>query len=218
VCGGATVGGTPARSRDRHQAHLEPIVDATCATRGGHDFHRRGEWVSESTATRMAPSSPMSVTLRPMAENDFPHVVTWLSEPQVRQWWYQPLDLPAVRAKYLPRLAGIEPTHMMVIEDDGAPVGLAQWYRWDDYPDDRDNYRLGRDELGMDYAIGVPSARGRGVGRAAIEGVLGTMREAHAAGTAVSVIRLRAVSWKRTVSRWWHAYSQGGCRGALPRV
>jgi aminoglycoside 6'-N-acetyltransferase len=46
---------------------------------------------------------------------------------------------------------------------------------------------LGRDELGMDYAIGVASARGRGVGRAAIEGVLGTMHEAHAAGTAVSV-------------------------------
>lgn len=122
-----------------------------------------------------------------MTESDFADVVTWLADPAVARWWHLDLDLAAVAATYGPRLRGEEPTRMLVVETDSVSVGLAQWYRWDDYPEDRRNYRIGTGELGLDYAIGVPAARRRGVGTELVAALLETLRCEHAAGTPVSV-------------------------------
>jgi aminoglycoside 6'-N-acetyltransferase len=129
----------------------------------------------------------VAVTLRPMTESDFADVVTWLAEPAVRRWWHFDYDLAAVAAKYGPRLRGEEPTRMLVVEADSAPVGLAQWYRWDDYREDRVGYRIGAGELGLDYAVGVPSARSRGVGTELVAALLESLRAEHPAGSPVSV-------------------------------
>jgi aminoglycoside 6'-N-acetyltransferase len=122
-----------------------------------------------------------------MGEADLSLVVRWLAEPHVTRWWYQSPTLDEARAKYLPRLAGEEPTHMLIALEDDAAIGLAQWYRWDDYADDRDNYRIGPDELGVDYAIGEASACGRGLGTQLIAAVLDELRAHHPGGTPVSV-------------------------------
>ena len=129
----------------------------------------------------------MAISLRPMTVADFPDVVAWLAEPHVKRWWQLDYDLAAVTAKYGPRLRGEEPTHMLVIVDDGASLGLAQWYRWDDYDADRDNYRIGFGELGMDYAIGALPACGRGAGTQVVSLLLDEMRGVHPGGTPVSV-------------------------------
>jgi RimJ/RimL family protein N-acetyltransferase len=112
--------------------------------------------------------STMAISLRDMAEDDLPLVVEWMARPHVDRWWHEVFDLDAMRAKYLPRLAGVEPTFMLTVLADGVPIGLAQWYRWDDYAEDRDNYRIGVGELGIDYAIGELSACGHGAGTAMV--------------------------------------------------
>jgi aminoglycoside 6'-N-acetyltransferase len=128
-----------------------------------------------------------TITVREMTEDDFASVVRWLRDPGVERWWHDPLDLDAVRAKYRPRLLGDEPTRMLVVEHEGIPIGLAQWYRWDDYAEDRDNYRIDPGALGMDYAIGAEGQRGRGIGTAVVGCVLDLMRAAHPPGTRVTV-------------------------------
>ena len=122
-----------------------------------------------------------------MTEADLPSVVEWLAQPHVHRWWHLDYDLAAATKKYGPRLRGEEPTHMLIVESDAAPVGLAQWYRWDDYTEDRDNYRIGDGELGLDYAIGEPSTVGRGVGTIMIARLLDLLRAEAASGTPVTV-------------------------------
>jgi aminoglycoside 6'-N-acetyltransferase len=122
-----------------------------------------------------------------MTDADLPHVVEWLAQPHVHLWWRLDYDLPAATKKYGPRLRGEEPTHMLIVESDALPIGLAQWYRWDDYADDRDNYRIGAGELGFDYAIGAPAECGRGVGTIMIARLLDLLRTKAAPGTAVTV-------------------------------
>ena len=122
-----------------------------------------------------------------MTEADFPHVVEWLAQPHVHRWWHLAYDLPAATEKYGPRLRGEEPTHMLIVESGALPVGFAQWYRWDDYADDRGNYRIGAGELGFDYAIGDAAQCGRGVGTIMIARLLDLLRTEAASGTAVTV-------------------------------
>lgn len=122
-----------------------------------------------------------------MSEADLPDVGHWLAEPHVRRWWYIDHDLAAVAAKYGPRLRGEEATHMLIVEADNVAVGLAQWYGWDDYVEDRENYRIGPGELGIDYLIGSSAACGRGLGTAMVAELLELMRNSAAVGTPVSV-------------------------------
>jgi aminoglycoside 6'-N-acetyltransferase len=127
------------------------------------------------------------MSLRAMTEADLPRVVYWQAQPHVTRWWHQAFDLEQARAKYLPRLHGTEPTHMLLVLDADGPIGLAQWYRWDDYAEDRANYRIGAGELGFDYLIGELSACGRGLGTRLIADLLDLLRTTHGPATPVSV-------------------------------
>src|SRR5215475_5263877 len=70
------------------------------------------------------------ITFRRLSRADFPLLEQWLKKPHVLRWWREPLDGAALEAKYGPRIDGVEPTFVFVIEYDGRPVGWIQWYRW----------------------------------------------------------------------------------------
>jgi aminoglycoside 6'-N-acetyltransferase len=129
----------------------------------------------------------MTVSLRPMVEDDLPLLVSWFRQPHVYRWWRRTPDLEQTRAKYLPRIRGEQPTEMITVLHDDAPIGLAQWYRWDAHAEDRDDYRIGRGELGIDYTIGDPAACCRGLGTQMIDRLLDLLRSRFPAGTPVSV-------------------------------
>jgi RimJ/RimL family protein N-acetyltransferase len=74
------------------------------------------------------------ISFRPMRHTDLPLLQRWLQLPHVNAWWHEPLDLAGVVAKYGPRIDGVEPTHMFVIEHELRAIGWIQWYRWRDYP------------------------------------------------------------------------------------
>jgi aminoglycoside 6'-N-acetyltransferase len=84
--------------------------------------------------------------------------------PHVAAWWYESLDLASVNLKYGPRVDGIEPTHVFVIEYTVRPIGWIQWYLWSDYPEHARQLRAELASAGIDLAIGERAMTGLGLG------------------------------------------------------
>ena len=107
----------------------------------------------------------LRVSLRAMMRGDLPDVARWRSSERVRKWFDsdgEP-DIASVTARYGPRIDGIAPTRMWVVEVNGRAVGFCQDYRVRDYPE----YAVltpDRDAVAVDYAIGDDSFIGRGIG------------------------------------------------------
>jgi aminoglycoside 6'-N-acetyltransferase len=108
------------------------------------------------------------VSFRPLERSDFPLLQRWLSEPHVDAWWHEPLDLAGLEQKYGPRIDGIEPTRVFIIEHETQPIGWIQWYRWSDYPKHAAQFEAEPSAAGIDLSIGDASLLGKGIGSSAI--------------------------------------------------
>lgn len=104
------------------------------------------------------------VALRAMVRGDLPDVLRWRRQEHVRRWWGE-VEEPteeSVVAQYGPRIDGVEPTRMWVIEVNGRSAGFVQDYRLRDHPAlvplTRDP-----DAIGVDYVVGEPHLLGQGV-------------------------------------------------------
>jgi aminoglycoside 6'-N-acetyltransferase len=89
------------------------------------------------------------------------------------------------REKYGPRIDGIEPSHVFVIEHDGRPIGWIQWYRWSDYPEHSAQLNAEPNTAGIDLSIGEVSLIGIGLGSKAIREFILTLICAEPGLTAV---------------------------------
>lgn len=107
------------------------------------------------------------VALRAMGRGDLPDVARWRTAEHVRRWYDAEGEptLEAITARYGPRIDGVSPTRMWVVEVNGRSVGFCQDYRLRDHPDFA---VLTPDPgaVGVDYAIGEPHLVGQGVGTA----------------------------------------------------
>ena len=105
---------------------------------------------------------------RPLAEADLPQLLCWLDAAHVRMWWRDGLDLDRVRAKYLPRIEGDEPTEVFVIVSDPQDIGIIQRYRLPANPESHDTLAgtglTFPNAAGIDYLIGAPERVGSGTG------------------------------------------------------
>jgi aminoglycoside 6'-N-acetyltransferase len=105
------------------------------------------------------------VALRAMTRGDLGDVTRWHQSEHVNRWWTGVGKPTAeqVEARYGPRIDGLSPTRMWVVEANGRSVGFIQDYRIGDYPE---YALLGPDPeaIGIDYAIGDPAWVGRGLG------------------------------------------------------
>jgi aminoglycoside 6'-N-acetyltransferase len=116
-------------------------------------------------------SPAASISFRPLGEHDLPLLAAWLSAPHVARWWREPADAASLQRSYAPILAGDDPTQVCVAELDGAPLGLAQRYRFADNPDWCAALAAAAppaDAAGIDYLIGVEALTGRGLGSALV--------------------------------------------------
>lgn len=126
-----------------------------------------------------------ALTLRPMTEADLTLVSAWLARAHVARWWQDDPAEAAVRQRYLPAITGADPTHLVVAELGGRPIGFAQWYRWDDESEaDRGDVGAEPGDVGIDYAIGEPDACGQGIGTRLIAALVDEVRR-HRPGAAV---------------------------------
>jgi aminoglycoside 6'-N-acetyltransferase len=110
------------------------------------------------------------IELRPLTEANLETVQDWMRAPHVARWWHE--DPDSVRDRYLPTIEGSDPTVTLVAVRDREPLGLGQWYRWDDNPADRDGYGIPAGTVGIDYLIGHPRHCERGLGTALVAALL----------------------------------------------
>ena len=122
------------------------------------------------------------IELRTMTEADLPLIRDWLQQPHVARWG--PQDDPAEEEleQYRQRLTGEvdDGTRLlMVVERGRGAIGWCQWYRWEDTPDEARELGALPGECGFDYAIGDPTAIGRGLGTEMNAVLVNEIREHH---------------------------------------
>ena len=105
------------------------------------------------------------VVLRAMSRADLVDVARWRSADHVRRWWPGSAEptLEHVTEHYGPRIDGVVPTRMWVVEVNGRSVGFCQDYRIRDHPDTA-VLVPDPDAVGVDYVIGEPHLVGAGIG------------------------------------------------------
>jgi RimJ/RimL family protein N-acetyltransferase len=112
----------------------------------------------------------VDVTFRRLADDDLPALHRWLNDPAVVLWWEgDDVSWEAVVRDY----GSTSPEHVehWIASVGGRDVGWIQCYAAADEPDESDQWwALGVDRMaaGIDYLIGDPGDRGRGLGSAMI--------------------------------------------------
>jgi aminoglycoside 6'-N-acetyltransferase len=154
-----------------------------------------------------------AVELRPLTRADFPLLCRWLAEPSVARWWNDPCTPEAVEEQYGPSVDGADPTAVYLGVHDGQPFGLVQVYAFADEPGSLAELStvcpVPPGALSIDYLIGEPSARGRGLGAAMIAAAVarGFADHPDAADVLVPVALGNERSWRalRRAGATWYA-------------
>ena len=129
------------------------------------------------------------VSFRPLDHADLPTLTRWLNTPHVYAWWgaaraegnlggagAQLATVEDVRAEYCPAIDRPGSTAHFVIEANGAPVGMIQWYRLVDEREYADAIgEPAEGTAGVDLLIGEEPAVGRGLGPRVIDAFVRTV-------------------------------------------
>ena len=146
--------------------------------------------------------SGQPLTFRPLTRDDFPLLTTWLREPKVARWWNHETSPEAIERDFGPGTRGEEPGEDLVVLLSDRPIGLLQRSVIRDYPDEFALFAAHVDvppgAVELDYLIGEPDLRGRGLGtrliRAAVEDTWRTHPEAQA--VLIPVNAANTASWR----------------------
>ena len=113
-----------------------------------------------------------SVWFEPLQRSDFPLLKRWLEEPLVARWWNHDSSKDGIEGYFGPCIDRSDPTEQLVAWAGGRPFGLLQLYRLADDPSDvvalSAVCAVPADAVSIDYLVGEPSARGRGLATAMI--------------------------------------------------
>ncbi|WP_222193922.1 GNAT family N-acetyltransferase [Modestobacter italicus] len=113
-----------------------------------------------------------TVELRPLTRADLPLLSRWLAEPLVARWWDDDPSPAAVEQRFGPSIEGTDPTAVYLGVHEGEPFGLVQVYAFADEPESLSELSavcpVPAGALSIDYLVGEPSARRRGLGAAMI--------------------------------------------------
>jgi len=154
-----------------------------------------------------------AVELRMLRRADFPLLVRWLAEPLVARWWDDPATLAWVEEHFGPTVDGTDPTAVYLGLHDGEPFGLVQVYAFADEPESLAELSavcaVPPGALSIDYLVGQPDARGRGLGAAMIAAAVARGFADHpgAADVLVPVALGNEPSWRalRRAGATWYA-------------
>jgi aminoglycoside 6'-N-acetyltransferase len=139
---------------------------------------------------------------RPLTEADLPLLGGWLADDQVRRWWNHDPDPEAVERDFSASVRGEEPGEDLVMCVDGRPFGLMQRSPIAAYPEDLAEFsalvEVPDGAVELDYLIGSPSMRGRGLGARMISAVVQDTWRAYPATPAVlvAVVAANTASWR----------------------
>jgi aminoglycoside 6'-N-acetyltransferase len=152
------------------------------------------------------------VELRRLSREDFPLLSRWLAEPLVARWWDDDAHPEAVERQYGPTVDGDDPTAVYLGVHGGRPIGLVQVYAFADEPGSLAELAaicpVPPGALSIDYLIGEPDARGRGLGAAMIAAAVERAFADHpdAQDVLVPVVAGNTASWRaleRAGATWY---------------
>jgi RimJ/RimL family protein N-acetyltransferase len=116
-----------------------------------------------------------------MTAPDLDLVRAWITEPHVAKWYLSGSTIEEEIGDLERCVAGEEPTHALVVVDNGRDIGWCQWYRCIDYPEHAQAVGAEPNDIGLDYALGDPARIGRGLGTALIGALVAHIRKRHPA-------------------------------------
>ena len=143
-----------------------------------------------------------NVTLRPLTADDLALLASWLAEPGVARWWHHDASTAGVERDFGPSVRGEEPGEDLMVLLDDRPVGLLQRSRIADYPEElaefADLVDLPDEAVELDYLIGDPALRGRGLGSRLIAAAVADTWDRWPRTTAilVAVVAANVASWR----------------------
>ncbi len=119
----------------------------------------------------------MAIEFRSLKRSDFPLLASWLAEPLVARWWNHEFSPDALERDFGRCIDGREPTDVLIASTDAQPFGLVQAYPIAGYPEYAAELaevcEIDPTALGIDYLIGEPDQRGRGLGGAMLAALAG---------------------------------------------
>ena len=105
-----------------------------------------------------------SVAFHPLRHEDLPQLVAWFAEPEVLRWYARtPKTLSDLQERYGPCIDGTKPNRCFLIALDDTHAGFIKTYRVADWPDYARAIDADDSWSGIDYLIGEPQFRGRGL-------------------------------------------------------
>jgi RimJ/RimL family protein N-acetyltransferase len=110
-----------------------------------------------------------------MQLGDLALVECWLGAPHVARWFLAGSSLEEELADIRQSLNG-DQVHMLLVLEDGQPIGWCQWYPCDVDPAWAADMGAEPDDVGVDYAIGERTRVGSGVGTGLIAALIAHVR------------------------------------------
>jgi aminoglycoside 6'-N-acetyltransferase len=151
-----------------------------------------------------------AITFVRLRRADFPLLAKWLAEPTVARWWDHETSPEAVENDFGAGIDGTEPTEVFLAWTEGRPFGLIQRYAIAAYPEYVAELSAicpqPTGAVSIDYLIGEPDCRGRGLGAAMIAAFVAGSWAAYPDASAVVV----AMHQANTAS--WRAVQRAGFR------
>ncbi|GHD13418.1 GNAT family N-acetyltransferase [Zhihengliuella salsuginis] len=150
----------------------------------------------------MEPFRDAELSWRPLLRADLAMLAGWLREPRAARWWNHDTTEAAIERDFGASVRGEEPGEDLVVCLSGRPFGLVQRSVIDDYPDDAAEFGAAVElpplAVELDYLIGLPELRGRGLGSRMIAGMVhSTWRDyPDAPAVFIAVVAANTASWR----------------------
>lgn len=116
----------------------------------------------------------MNITFKILQKTDLSLLHQWFQEPMVKKWYARDIDfsLEDIHKKYLPRILGQENVFSFIVNLDEKSIGFIQYYALNHYlpegiQEKNAIFRIAKSNqmAGIDFFIGEPSCRGKGLGQ-----------------------------------------------------
>ncbi len=155
------------------------------------------------------------ISFSPLQRADFALLARWLQEPLVARWWDHEWTPEALERDFGPSVDRTDPTEIYLASQGGSPFGLIQRYRLDSY---RPHLKalaaivpVPPAALSIDYLIGDPALRGRGMGAAMIRAFVSSSWAAYpeAPAVIVPVVAANIASWRALERAGMHRAGAG---------
>jgi aminoglycoside 6'-N-acetyltransferase len=139
---------------------------------------------------------------RPLQRDDLTLLAGWLAEPGTARWWQHDASAAGVERDFGPSVRGEEPGEDLVVFLDDRPLGLLQRSVIADYPEEVEEFgtlvEVPHRAVELDYLIGDPALRRRGLGSRLIAAAVQDTWSAFpdTAAVLVAVVAANVASWR----------------------